>query len=147
MVKDAVVKTMLSNKQCPKEHCSSPRPLKTMVFSRRSQTTEETEHVTIRVSHVCSCGAVRDTDPVQQFHKVLQFHNVFHFRHVTFSSHLKSKVGHILTKTEALRFMMNVDGAPIVSRSHTHPSHTQNSRLLTSSLSLGVPGPRATQCM
>ncbi len=31
--------------------------------------------------------------------------------------------------------------------SHTHPSHSQNSRLLTSSLSLGVPVPRATQCM
>ena len=34
-----------------------------------------------------------------------------------------------------------------VSRSHTHPSHTQNSRLLTSYLSLGVPVLRATQCM
>ena len=38
----------------------------------------------------------------------------------------------------------NVDGGPIASRSHTHPSHTQNSSLLTSSLSLGVPGPPAT---
>ncbi len=46
-----------------------------------------------------------------------------------------------------LRIMLNVDGAPISSRSHTHPSHTQNSRLLTSSLSLGVPGPHTTQCM
>ena len=33
------------------------------------------------------------------------------------------------------------------SRFHTHPSHTQNSHLLTSSLSLGVPVPRATQCV
>jgi hypothetical protein len=31
--------------------------------------------------------------------------------------------------------------------SHTHPSHSQTSRLLTSSLSLGVPVPRPTQCM
>jgi hypothetical protein len=34
-----------------------------------------------------------------------------------------------------------------VSRSHTHSSHSQTSRLLTSSLSLGVPVPRVTQCM
>ena len=71
----------------------------------------------------------------------------FHFRRAAFSSQLKSKVGHILVKAAALRIMLNVDGAPIASRSHTHPSHTQNSRLLTSSLSLGVPVPRATQCM
>jgi hypothetical protein len=39
------------------------------------------------------------------------------------------------------------DGAPIASKSHTHPSHSQTSRLLTSSLSLGVPVPRPTQCV
>jgi hypothetical protein len=33
---------------------------------------------------------------------------------LAFSSHLKSKVGHILTKAAALRIMMNVDGAPIM---------------------------------
>ena len=37
--------------------------------------------------------------------------------------------------------------APITSKSHTHPSHSQTSRLLTSSLSLGVPVPRTTQCI
>ncbi len=42
---------------------------------------------------------------------------------------------------------LNLDGSPIISRTHTHPSHSQTSRLLTSSLSLGVPVPRATQCM
>jgi hypothetical protein len=31
--------------------------------------------------------------------------------------------------------------APITSNTHTHPSHSQTSRLLTSSLSLGVPVP------
>jgi hypothetical protein len=36
--------------------------------------------------------------------------------------------------------------SPLVSRSHTHPSHSQTSRLLTSSLSLGVPVPHVTQC-
>jgi hypothetical protein len=44
-------------------------------------------------------------------------------------------------------FTLNLDGVPIISTSHTHPSHSQTSRLLTSSLSLGIPVPRATQCM
>jgi hypothetical protein len=35
----------------------------------------------------------------------------------------------------------------IASKSHTHPSHSQTSRLSASSLSLGVPVPRATQWM
>ncbi len=43
--------------------------------------------------------------------------------------------------------MRNIDGAPITSRTHTHSSHSQTSRLLTSSLSLGVPVPRTTQCI
>jgi hypothetical protein len=34
-----------------------------------------------------------------------------------------------------------------MSRSHTHPSHSQTSRLLTSSISLGFPVPRVTQCI
>ena len=64
-----------------------------------------------------------------------------HYRRVAFSSQLKSKVGHILAKAATLRINLNIDGAPIASRSHTHPSHSQPSRLLTSSLSLGVPVP------
>ena len=56
---------------------------------------------------------------------------LFHFRRTTFSSHLIN---------------LNLDGAPITSRTHTHPSHSQTFRLLTSSLSLGVPVPRDTQC-
>ncbi len=73
--------------------------------------------------------------------------STFHFHRTAFSSQIKSKVGHILDKAVALWINLNIDGAPIASRSHTHPSHTQNSRLLTSSLSLGVPGPLTTQCM
>jgi hypothetical protein len=46
-----------------------------------------------------------------------------------------------------LRINLNIDGVPITSRTHTHPSHSQTSRLLTSSLSLGVSVPRETQCM
>ena len=72
---------------------------------------------------------------------------MFHFRRVTFSSQVKGKVGSTLAKAAALRINLNIDGAPITSRTHTHPSHSQTSRLLTSSLSLGVPVPRATQCM
>ena len=71
----------------------------------------------------------------------------FHFRRAAFSSLLKASVVNILAKTAALRITLNLDGAPITSKSHTHPSHSQTSRLLTSSLSLGVPVPRPTQCM
>jgi hypothetical protein len=72
---------------------------------------------------------------------------VFHYRRAAFSSILKSKVGLALVKTAALRITLNLDGSSIISKSHTHPSHSQTSRLLTSSLSSGIPVPRATQCM
>jgi hypothetical protein len=61
---------------------------------------------------------------------------------VVFSSHLKSKVDNILVKAAVLRINLNIDGSPVASKSHTHPSHSQTSRLLTSSLFLGVPVPR-----
>jgi hypothetical protein len=60
----------------------------------------------------------------------------FHFRRAAFSSMLKSRVSSILTKAAALRINLNLDGAPITSKSHTHPSHSQTSCLLTSSLSI-----------
>ncbi len=71
----------------------------------------------------------------------------FHYRRAAFSSILKSRVENILDKTAALRINIKLDGSPITSKSHTHPSHSQTSRLLTSSLSLGVPVPRPTQCL
>jgi hypothetical protein len=71
----------------------------------------------------------------------------FHFHLVVFSSQLKTKVGSTLAKASTLRINLNMDETPITSRTHTHPSHSQTSRLLTSSLSLGVPVPRGTQCM
>ena len=52
---------------------------------------------------------------------------------------LKASVGNILAKAATLRITLNLDGAPITSKSHTHLTHSQSSRLLTSSLSLGVP--------
>jgi hypothetical protein len=74
----------------------------------------------------------------------------FHFHRSVFSSdssHLKTRVGLTLDKAVVLRISINLDGDPITSKSHTHPSHSQTSRLLTSSLSLGVPVPRSTQCI
>ena len=72
---------------------------------------------------------------------------LFHFRRTEFFANLKSKIGNLLTKAVPLRINLNLDGSPITSKSHTHPSHSQTSRLLTSSLFLGVPVPRPTQCM
>jgi hypothetical protein len=69
----------------------------------------------------------------------------FHFRRAAFSNQFKSKCGLLLSKTTTLRINLNLDGTSIASNSHTHPSHSQTSRLLTSSLSLGVPTPRPTQ--
>ncbi len=71
----------------------------------------------------------------------------FHYRRVAVSDQLKSKVGLVLPKETVLCITLNLDGTPITSRTHTHPSHSQTSRLFTSSLSLGVPVPRGTQCM
>jgi hypothetical protein len=58
---------------------------------------------------------------------------LFHFRRAAFSSELRAKVGSTLAKAAALRVNLNLDGAPITSRTHTHPSHSQRSCLLTSS--------------
>ncbi len=71
----------------------------------------------------------------------------FHYHRAAFSSMFNSRVGNILDKTTGLRINLNLNGEPIVSKSHTHPSHSQTTRLLTSSLSLGVPVPRPTQCL
>ena len=65
---------------------------------------------------------------------------------VVFSSHLKSKVDNILVKVVGLRVTLNIDGSPIASRSHTHPSHSQTSRLLTSSLILRCSSPPPRVC-
>ena len=72
---------------------------------------------------------------------------IFTFKRAAFLSQLKAKVGSTLAKAAVLRVNLNIDGAPITSRTHNHPSHSQESRLLTSSLSLGVPVPRTTECM
>ena len=77
--------------------------------------------------------------------QLAQYHrDQFHCRHSAVSSQFKSKVDNILT---ALRITLNIDRAPVECRSHTHPSHSQTSRLLTSPLFLGVPVPRLIQCI
>ena len=45
---------------------------------------------------------------------------MFHFRRAAFSSGINSKVGLALTKAAALRINLNLDGTPIVSKSHTN---------------------------
>ena len=71
----------------------------------------------------------------------------FHYKHVVFSSQVKSKVRNILDMAVVIRTILNIDDTTVESRSHTHPSHSQTSRLLNSSMSLGVTVPRSTQCM
>ena len=53
----------------------------------------------------------------------------FHFHRAAFSQQLKNKVDLALAKAADLRINLNLDGAPIASKSHTHPSHSQTSRL------------------
>jgi hypothetical protein len=62
----------------------------------------------------------------------------FHFRRAAFAQQLKSRVVLVLAKAAGLRMTLNVDGTSIISKSHTHPSHSETSRLLTSSLYIGL---------
>ena len=64
--------------------------------------------------------------------------------HVMVERQDQSKCDNILAKTAALRITLNVDDAPVTSRSHTHPSHSQTARLLTSSMFFGITVPHAT---
>ena len=72
-----------------------------------------------------------------------------HFLSAASSSRLQTMVGGDLVRASAFRFGLGVSGATIVSGSCAHPSHSWISRLLTSSLSLGISSLfcRATQCM
>ena len=68
----------------------------------------------------------------------------YHYKCTVFSSQLRVKVDNILDKAAALRITLNVDDEPVASRSHTHPSHSETTRLLTSSMSLGITVPHTT---
>jgi hypothetical protein len=71
----------------------------------------------------------------------------FHFHREASTQQLKRRVGLTLDNEATLRIKLNIDGVSIISKSHTQPSHSETYRLLTSSLSLGVPVPRVTQCI
>ena len=45
---------------------------------------------------------------------------MFHVRRTAFGFQLKIRVGLALAKAAALRVNLNIDGAPITSRTHTH---------------------------
>jgi hypothetical protein len=66
---------------------------------------------------------------------------------ITSKTHTHPSHSQTSRQTSVLRIVLNIDDTPISSKPHTHPSHSETSRLLTSSLSLGVPVPRATQCI
>ena len=53
---------------------------------------------------------------------------IFTVKRGAFLTQLKAKVGSSLAKAAAMRVNLNIDGTPITSRSHTHPSHSQASR-------------------
>ena len=61
---------------------------------------------------------------------------LFHFRRSVFLAQLRVKVGNTLVKVAALRVNLNIDGVSITSRTHTHPSHSETSRLLTRQFNL-----------
>jgi hypothetical protein len=56
---------------------------------------------------------------------------LFQFHRGVFFSHLTPKVDSILTKAVSLRVNLNLDGTPITSRTHNHPSHSQTSPLVS----------------
>jgi hypothetical protein len=51
---------------------------------------------------------------------------LYHYHRAAVSAQVKSKVGLALVKTEDLRITLNLDGSPIISRTHTHPSHSKH---------------------
>ena len=57
--------------------------------------------------------------------------DTFHFKRATLYNGMKSKVGLVLAKAAALCITLNLDGAPMPSRAYTHPSHNNNSRLIS----------------
>jgi hypothetical protein len=62
----------------------------------------------------------------------------YHFRSAAFSSQLEEMVGGTLTRASSMCVGLGVGGATIASGSRARPLNSWTSRLLTSSLSLGV---------
>jgi hypothetical protein len=76
---------------------------------------------------------------VSRMHLAQQYRGNGHFLSAAFSSRHKAVVGGALARVTALHVGLGVSGATIVSGSCARPSHVWISRLLTSSLSLGIP--------
>ncbi len=49
----------------------------------------------------------------------------FHFRRAAVSAQLKKRVRLALAKAVSLRITLNLGGTPIISKSHTHSSHSE----------------------
>jgi pSer/pThr/pTyr-binding forkhead associated (FHA) protein len=86
---------------------------------------------------------------VSRMHLVQQYRGNGHFLSTSLSSRHEVMVSGTLTRVSALSVGLGVSGATIVSGSCARPSHAWISRLLTSSLSLGISGLfcRTTQCV
>jgi hypothetical protein len=86
---------------------------------------------------------------VSRIHLAEQYRVNVHFLSSTSSSRHKAMVGGALARASGLNVDSGVSGATIVSGSCAHPSHSWISRLLISSLPLGISSLfcRATQCM
>ena len=69
--------------------------------------------------------------------------DTFHFKRAAFYNGIKSNVGLVLAKAAALRITLNLDGVPMPARAYTHPSHNNNSRLISTALSHHIPLPQA----
>jgi hypothetical protein len=142
------------------EQAAGAGKIKAAVFSAWHLSIPSTVNLRGPLFHSC-----RVTDRFLEGSEVQLALTKFQVRRAAFSSQFKSKVGNILAKAASpfcllwiiktrvkdemyecrwttLRIKKKYrQSTYITSRLHTHPSHTQNSHLLTSSLSLGVPVP------
>jgi hypothetical protein len=86
---------------------------------------------------------------VSRMHLAQQYRDNDHFLSAASSSRRETMVGGSLTRASALRVGLGVSGATIVPGSCARPTYSWISRLLTSSLSLGISSLlfRVTQCM
>ena len=78
----------------------------------------------------------RSSDQAIPDQAISHFLNIPSFKKEKFGVKKIEKFG---VKNSGRHLDLHLDGAPIASKSNTHPSHSQTSRQLTSSLSLSVP--------
>ncbi len=137
--------------KCSEQHATTCKvvQLQEKLDSKEGLTWKSTRNMIFNLSHLCfRCTATPKRISTAYLWRQVQFRE-------------KGKNGRHSIRTDAIpcskftrlfhwerKNKRNIETAsPIASSSHTHPSHSQTSRLLTLSLSLGVPVPRPTQCM